>query len=114
MGYFAVMQYLKNIKILKDLPVFERFGVLISIMIIWTYSFLLTVGGAYKHVSHETKVHCRTDSAHLLSSTPWIKFPYPLEWGAPTFNAGHSFAMMSAVIVSQIEVLTVCCVIYIV
>lgn len=31
-------------------------------------------------------------------------FPYPLQWGPPTFSAGHSFAMMSAVIVSMVEV----------
>lgn len=34
-----------------------------------------------------------------------FKFPYPFQWGAPTFAAGHSFAMMSAVLVSMIEVL---------
>ncbi|OIV95244.1 hypothetical protein TanjilG_21634 [Lupinus angustifolius] len=32
-----------------------------------------------------------------------IKIPYPLEWGAPTFDAGHSFGMMAAVLVSLIE-----------
>lgn len=34
-----------------------------------------------------------------------IKIPYPLQWGAPTFDAGHCFGMMAAVIVSMIEVL---------
>lgn len=33
-----------------------------------------------------------------------IKIPYPLQWGAPTFDAGHSFGMMAAVLVSLIEV----------
>nr|CAD1839530.1 unnamed protein product [Ananas comosus var. bracteatus] len=32
-----------------------------------------------------------------------FKFPYPLQWGAPTFDAGHSVAMMAAVLVSIIE-----------
>ena len=31
-------------------------------------------------------------------------FPYPLQWSPPTFSFGHSFAMMSAVIVSMVEV----------
>lgn len=35
-----------------------------------------------------------------------IKIPYPLQWGAPTFDAGHAFGMMAAVLVSLIEVLT--------
>ncbi|XP_010245958.1 PREDICTED: nucleobase-ascorbate transporter 1-like [Nelumbo nucifera] len=95
--------YLKHIKTWREIPLFERFSILISISLIWAYAFLLTIVGAYKHVSHETKLHCRTDSSHLLSSSPWIKIPYPLEWGPPTFNAGHAFAMMAAAIVSQIE-----------
>lgn len=33
-----------------------------------------------------------------------FKFPYPLQWGPPTFSAGHSFAMMSGVLVSMVEV----------
>lgn len=33
-----------------------------------------------------------------------IKIPYPLQWGPPTFNAGHAFGMMAAVLVSLIEV----------
>ncbi|KAF8391833.1 hypothetical protein HHK36_022171 [Tetracentron sinense] len=95
--------YLKHINILKDLPVFERFSVLISTMVIWIYSYLLTILGVYKHVHEKTKDHCRADRAHLISTAPWFKFPYPLQWGAPTFDAGHSFALMAAVIVSQIE-----------
>ena len=40
---------------------------------------------------------------------PWIhlcriKIPYPLQWGAPSFDAGHAFGMMAAVLVSLIEV----------
>ncbi|KAL3635388.1 N-terminal acetyltransferase [Castilleja foliolosa] len=32
-----------------------------------------------------------------------FKFPYPFQWGPPTFAAGHIFAMISAVLVSMIE-----------
>ncbi|KAF9625691.1 hypothetical protein IFM89_025993 [Coptis chinensis] len=32
-----------------------------------------------------------------------IKIPYPLQWGAPTFDAGHAFGVMAAVFVSLIE-----------
>ncbi|KAJ1426138.1 Xanthine/uracil/vitamin C permease [Sesbania bispinosa] len=31
------------------------------------------------------------------------QIPYPLEWGAPTFDAGHAFGMMAAVLVSLVE-----------
>jgi len=44
----------------------------------------------------------------LTLDTCWcrIKIPYPLEWGAPTFDAGHSFGMMAAVLVSLVEVIS--------
>ncbi|KAH9749066.1 nucleobase-ascorbate transporter 2 [Citrus sinensis] len=59
--------------------------------------------GAYKHRPDLTQMNCRTDKANLISSAPWIKIPYPLQWGAPTFDAGHAFGMMAAVLVSLIE-----------
>lgn len=30
--------------------------------------------------------------------------PYPFQWGRPTFNAGETFAMMAASLVSLFEV----------
>lgn len=100
--FVGFAQYLKHIQA-RDLPVFERFPVLICITLVWAYAHLLTASGAYKHVPERTKINCRTDRAHLISSAPWIKFPFPLQWGAPTFDAGHTFGMMSAVLVSLIE-----------
>ncbi|KAH9744947.1 nucleobase-ascorbate transporter 1 [Citrus sinensis] len=61
------------------------------------------VGGAYRGKPYTTQISCRTDRANLISTAPWFKFPYPLQWGPPTFSAGHSFAMMSAVLVSMVE-----------
>ncbi|KAF8391214.1 hypothetical protein HHK36_023516 [Tetracentron sinense] len=95
-------QYLKNFQT-KKLPILERFALLISITVIWAYAHLLTASGAYKHRSDITQLNCRTDKANLISSAPWIKIPYPLQWGAPTFDAGHAFGMMAAVLVSLIE-----------
>ncbi|XP_078445267.1 nucleobase-ascorbate transporter 1-like [Wolffia australiana] len=99
----GLSQYVKHQKFLKAMPIFERFPVLISISVIWIYALILTAGGAYKHKSQITQDSCRTDRANLISSAPWFKFPYPLQWGPPTFNAGHCVAMMAAVLVSLIE-----------
>ncbi|KAJ6402205.1 hypothetical protein OIU84_014320 [Salix udensis] len=68
-----------------------------------TCSQYLKASGAYKHRPEITQINCRTDKAYLISSAPWIKIPYPLQWGAPTFDAGHCFGMMAAVFVSLIE-----------
>ncbi|XP_072968348.1 nucleobase-ascorbate transporter 2-like [Typha angustifolia] len=100
--FIAFSQYLKHIHA-KHVPILERFSLLISITLIWAYAHILTASGAYKHSPELTQVNCRTDRANLISSAPWIKIPYPLQWGAPTFDAGHSFGMMAAVLVSLIE-----------
>ncbi|MBA0674437.1 hypothetical protein Goari_016037, partial [Gossypium aridum] len=99
----GVSQYLKHVRPLRDIPIFERFPILICGTIIWIYSLILTAGGAYHNKPIATQISCRTDRANLISTAPWFKFPYPLQWGPPTFSAGHSFAMMSAVLVSMVE-----------
>ncbi|KAG9137801.1 hypothetical protein Leryth_022952 [Lithospermum erythrorhizon] len=99
----ALSQYLKHVKLPRDFPIFERFSVLICISVIWIYALILTASGAYNHKSSLTQFNCRTDKANIISTAPWFKFPYPLQWGPPTFAAGHCFAMMSAVLVSMVE-----------
>lgn len=98
----VIALYLSQFKVAHK-PLFERFPILLSVVVIWAFAYLLTLSGAYRHVHHKTKVHCRTDQADLISTAPWIKIPYPLQWGAPSFDAGHTFAMMASVFVSLVE-----------
>ncbi|CAM8985856.1 unnamed protein product [Rhodiola kirilowii] len=100
--FVLLSQYLKKFQALRY-PFLERFALLLSITLIWAYAHLLTVGGAYKDSADLTQRNCRTDRANMISTAPWMKIPYPLQWGAPTFNAGHCVGMMSAVLVSMIE-----------
>ncbi|KAK9747947.1 hypothetical protein RND81_02G025600 [Saponaria officinalis] len=83
--------------------VFERFAVLFSVAIVWLYAFILTVGGAYNHAAPRTQVTCRTDRSGLITGAPWIRVPYPFQWGPPTFDAGEAFAMMFASFVALVE-----------
>ncbi|KAK7300392.1 hypothetical protein RJT34_11236 [Clitoria ternatea] len=99
----GLSQYLKHMRPFRDIPIFERFPVLICVPIVWIYAIILTASGAYRHKPAATQDSCRTDRANLISTAPWFMFPYPFQWGPPTFSAGHSFAMMSAVIVSMVE-----------
>ncbi|XP_042452235.1 nucleobase-ascorbate transporter 6-like isoform X2 [Zingiber officinale] len=87
----------------SDKPVFDRFSVIFSITIVWFYAYLLTVGGAYRHSPPKTQLHCRTDRSGLVGGAPWIRVPYPFQWGAPTFDAGEAFAMMAASFVALVE-----------
>ncbi|XP_021320069.1 nucleobase-ascorbate transporter 6 isoform X1 [Sorghum bicolor] len=84
-------------------PVFDRFSVIFTIAIVWLYAYILTVSGAYKNARTKTQVHCRVDRSGLISGAPWISVPYPFQWGAPTFDAGESFAMMVAAFVALVE-----------
>ncbi|CAI0385559.1 unnamed protein product [Linum tenue] len=81
----------------------DRFGVLITVAVAWLLAEILTASGAYDKSSPKTQTSCRTDRSGLISAAPWIKFPYPYQWGKPTFDAGFVFAMMAACLVAAIE-----------
>ncbi|KAK4768711.1 hypothetical protein SAY87_003852 [Trapa incisa] len=95
-------QYLKQI-LRRGHHIVERYALFICIGIVWALAAILTVSGAYKKAPENTKHSCRTDESHLLSSAPWIKIPYPFQWGTPVFRAAHVFGMMGAALVSSIE-----------
>ncbi|KAK4743419.1 hypothetical protein SAY87_001420 [Trapa incisa] len=97
------LQYLKHVRPIRDVPIFERFPVLICVTIVWIYALILSASGAYRDKATHTQRSCRTDRANLISTAPWFMFPYPLQWGPPTFSAGHAFSMMSPVLVSMVE-----------
>ncbi|GMJ15365.1 pigment defective embryo 135, nucleobase ascorbate transporter 3 [Hibiscus trionum] len=95
-------QYLKRVHSRAHL-ILERFALLLCIGIIWAFASVLTVSGAYNNVKTATKLSCRTDRSYLMSSAPWIKIPYPFQWGTPIFRASHVFGMIGAALVSSAE-----------
>ncbi|XP_022885310.1 nucleobase-ascorbate transporter 6-like [Olea europaea var. sylvestris] len=97
-----ISQYLVDL-IKPGKHIFERFAVLITVVIVWIYAHLLTVGGAYNDKAPKTQTSCRTDRAGLIDAAPWIRVPYPFQWGAPSFDAGEAFAMMMAAFVALVE-----------
>ncbi|KAA8545765.1 hypothetical protein F0562_020784 [Nyssa sinensis] len=82
---------------------YERFVVLVSVAIVWAYAALLTLAGAYKNSPPQTQISCRVDRAGLVGGASWIKFPYPFQWGSPTFDAGEASVMIAAAFVALIE-----------
>lgn len=95
-------QYLKGIDP-RAHSVLERFALLFCIAFVWVFAVILTVSGAYNNVGHQTQASCRTDRSGLLSSAPWVRIPYPFQWGAPIFRASHVFGMMGAALVASAE-----------
>lgn len=65
------LQYLKHVRPFRDLPIFERFPVLICVTIVWIYSVILTASGAYRNKPMKTQLSCRTDRANLITTAPW-------------------------------------------
>jgi nucleobase transporter 1/2 len=81
----------------------EQFAVLFTIAIVWAYAEILTAAGAYDKRPDNTQLSCRTDRSGLISASPWVRIPYPLQWGRPSFHGSDAFAMMAATYVAIVE-----------
>lgn len=75
------LQYLKHVRPFRDLPIFERFPVLICVTIVWIYSVILTASGAYRNKPMKTQISCRTDRANLITTAPWWAETHSLDVG---------------------------------
>uniref|UniRef100_A0A2P2I708 Solute carrier family 23 member 1-like n=2 Tax=Hirondellea gigas TaxID=1518452 RepID=A0A2P2I708_9CRUS len=107
----AFSQYLKEVKLplpfyKKDrglhtvrVAVFGLFPVLLSILLSWLLCAILTAAGAFAEDSK-----ARTDGAgELLAASPWIRVPYPCQWGLPTVSPAAVFGMLAGVLASIVE-----------
>lgn len=97
--------HMRNIKIF-GLPVFSLFPVLLGLGITWLYAFIMTEAGVYSNSSPSTQKSCTTEQAnfdYIMSAAPWIRVPYPGQWGAPIFTAAAVFTMIAAVIPASLE-----------
>ncbi|BFG17899.1 hypothetical protein CerSpe_041730 [Prunus speciosa] len=95
-------QYLKRV-FPRAHYILERFALLLCIGLIWAFAAILTEAGAYNNAKEQTKQSCRTDRTFLISSAPWVRIPYPFQWGKPIFRASHVFGMMGAALVTSAE-----------
>lgn len=85
-------QYLRNVS-----RFFQMFPVLMAIVIAWAVAVGLTWSGVFEagHPGH-------VDTA-ILSSAPWIRVPYPLQWGMPVFVASAIVGMLAGYAASVVE-----------
>ncbi|KAG7969711.1 hypothetical protein I3843_07G045200 [Carya illinoinensis] len=112
--------YLRGISIFGH-RVFRIYAVPLSIMIIWTYAFFLTAGGAYNYKGCSpdipssnilidacrkhayTMKHCRTDVSNAWRAAAWVRIPYPLQWGIPIFHLRTSMIMIIVSLVASVD-----------
>ncbi|KAJ4825335.1 Nucleobase-ascorbate transporter 11 [Turnera subulata] len=112
--------YLRGISIFGH-RLFRIYAVPLSVMIIWTYAFFLTAGGAYNYkgcspdipVSNilvdacrrhaYTMQHCRTDASNAWRTAEWVRIPYPFQWGLPIFHFRTSLIMIFVSLVASVD-----------
>ncbi|EEF28424.1 purine permease, putative [Ricinus communis] len=112
--------YLRGISIFGH-RLFRVYAVPLSVVIIWTYAFFLTAGGAYnfkgcspdipssnilvdscrKHAY--TMQRCRTDVSNAWRTSAWVRIPYPLQWGIPIFHLRTSLIMIIVSLVASVD-----------
>ncbi|KAG4159949.1 hypothetical protein ERO13_D02G203500v2 [Gossypium hirsutum] len=95
-------QYIPHL-IKSNRAIFDRFAILFSIVVIWVYAEILTAAGAYDNSVSKAQFSCRTDRSGLTSAASWIRVPYPLQWGRPSFHAGDAVSVIAASFVAIIE-----------
>ncbi|XP_024374995.1 nucleobase-ascorbate transporter 2 [Physcomitrium patens] len=100
--FLIFSQYLRHFH-LRNHSFFELYPILIGTVIVWVFASILTAAGAYDHASALGQRNCRIDRSGLVSGAPWARIPYPLQWGAPTFDAGDAFGIMAAAFASLLE-----------
>lgn len=112
--------HLRKISIFGN-RVFQVYAVPLGLAITWAYAFLLTEIGVYNfkgcdmkatgsHIKSErcqrhiyTMQHCRTDVSDALKTSAWFRFPYPFQWGVPTFHFKTAAVMIVASIIASVD-----------
>lgn len=116
--FFAL--YLRKISVFGH-RIFQVYAVPLGVGIVWAYAFLLTAAGSYNYsgcsihvptsniISEEcrrhvfTMMHCRTDASVATKTAAWFRFPFPLQWGIPTFHWKTGCLMIVASIVASVD-----------
>ncbi|XP_064601384.1 solute carrier family 23 member 1-like [Liolophura sinensis] len=85
-------------------PLFKVFPIILSVMIVWFLCYVLTMTNVFPPDKLHPSYFARTDvRKQLLRTSPWVYFPYPGQYGTPSFNAGAFIGMIAATIASTLE-----------
>ncbi|XP_046548082.1 LOW QUALITY PROTEIN: solute carrier family 23 member 2-like [Haliotis rubra] len=86
------------------LPIFQLFPVLLSILVMWAISAILTVTNVFPNDPDNIRYKARTDvKMSMVELTPWFYFPYPGQFGLPSFSVAVFVGFLSALLASMIE-----------
>ncbi|TKY58721.1 Nucleobase-ascorbate transporter 11 [Spatholobus suberectus] len=100
---------------------FRIYAIPLSVTLTWIYASFLTAGGAYNYKGCNPKIpssniltdacrkhaytmkHCRTDISNALSTSAWLRIPYPLQWGFPIFHFRTCIIMAIVSLVASVD-----------
>ncbi|KAG0628971.1 hypothetical protein M758_1G066900 [Ceratodon purpureus] len=112
--------YLRKIAVFGH-RIFQVYAVPLGLALTWAYAFLLTESKVYTYSGCSlsqrgnttltpqcqqrmtTMLSCRTDVSNALSTSAWFRFPYPFQWGVPTFHWQTAVVMMVASIIASVD-----------
>ncbi|AES88453.2 nucleobase-ascorbate transporter-like protein [Medicago truncatula] len=119
-GAVQILVYLRKISVLGH-RIFLIYAIPLGLAITWAYAFLLTEAGFYTYKGCDVNIpasnmvsehcrkhfsrmkHCRVDTSHALKSSPWFRFPYPLQWGVPVFHWKMALVMCVVSLISSVD-----------
>ncbi|XP_042548076.1 proline-rich basic protein 1 isoform X2 [Dipodomys spectabilis] len=109
-------QYLRNLTFLLPvyrwgkgftlfrIQIFKMFPIVLAIMTVWLLCYVLTLTDVLPADPTAYGFQARTDArGDIMSISPWIRIPYPCQWGLPTVTAAAVLGMFSATLAGIIE-----------
>ncbi len=77
--------------------VFELYPILLAILTVWIVTAILTGIGIFPsgHPAHA--------NLENVKAAPWIRIPYPFQWGLPKFGTAALIGMLAGYIASMVE-----------
>uniref|UniRef100_UPI00358E957A solute carrier family 23 member 1 isoform X2 n=1 Tax=Myxine glutinosa TaxID=7769 RepID=UPI00358E957A len=109
-------QYLRNVAIplptfrrgngivMKRVQIFRMFPIVMAVLLAWLICYLLTIYKVFPSDPGDYGYWARTDArGAIINVAPWIRVPYPLQWGIPNVTLAGVLGMFSAVLAGIVE-----------
>ncbi|XP_023371771.1 solute carrier family 23 member 1 isoform X4 [Otolemur garnettii] len=78
--------------------------IVLAIMTVWLLCYVLTLTDVLPTDPTAYGFQARTDArGDIMATSPWIRIPYPCQWGLPTVTAAAVLGMFSATLAGIIE-----------
>lgn len=85
-------------------PAHQIFSILLSIIVGWVVSYIMTEYGALSSDPNSKEFNARTDARlNIITDTDWFLYPYPGQFGAPSFSSAALVSFMVSTVLSVLD-----------